>query len=84
MTLAAQAFHQGGYRLHALSLRPDEGRSAVASFPELAREGGGRAATVTEFADLGMEIFLSLFSKDAEPALRPLLPSLRLAFSPEN
>jgi hypothetical protein len=84
LSLAGQANRQGGYRFHALSIRPDEGRAAVASYPELALGGGGRAVTVTELQDLGVEIFLSLFSREAEPALRALLPSLRLAFSPEN
>jgi Mg-chelatase subunit ChlD len=78
--LAAQAHLQGGYKVHALSVRPEEGRSSVAFFPELARAGGGRSVTVDDPHALGAQVFLSLFRSEASPRIERLLPALKQLF----
>jgi hypothetical protein len=80
LALAAQAHLQGGYRIHALGVRPEEGRANVPFFPELARAGGGRWVTVEEPHALGAQVLLSLFRSEASPRIERLVPALRRLF----
>jgi hypothetical protein len=81
ISLAGRAFREGGYRFHAVSIRPDEGRPAIISFPEVAASGGGTAVTIDQPERLGEEIFWRFFPPDALEALRPLAARLRALFS---
>jgi hypothetical protein len=81
LSLVGRAFHEAGYHVHAVSVRPDEGRPAVPFFPEIAREGGGRHVTVMEPERLGEEIYWLLLPSDALEALRPLAGPLKSLFA---
>jgi hypothetical protein len=79
LSLVRQAHVQAGYRLHALSINPEEGRQAVAFFPELAAAAGGRAVTARP-EGLGGEIFKCLLAPECEAAADSLLAAMRALF----
>ncbi len=75
-SLLRRARQQAGYRVHALSVRPGDGRDVVPFFPQLAEAGGGRARTV-DVRSIGKEVFLCLQPDAAAAILEPLLVSAR-------
>jgi hypothetical protein len=81
LSLAARACGEGGYRIHAVSVRPEDGQPAVRSFPQIAKSGGGTAVTVTEPERLAEEVFLMLFPPEVGRALRPLSGPLKSLFT---
>jgi uncharacterized protein with von Willebrand factor type A (vWA) domain len=76
-TLLRQALQQGEYRLHAVSVGVERGRSEVPFFPRLAQAGGGRAVTVREAEVMGRGVFLLLFPEETHPLLQALAPGMR-------
>lgn len=80
LALLRRACSEGGYHLNALGLRPEEGRSDVPSFPDLARAGCGRSVTLPDPSRLGEEVFLAVFSDEARAVAAAILPSARSLF----
>ena len=72
LSLARECHAEAGFRIHAVSVLPSEGRKATLQFPELAGAGGGRAVTAAE-ERLAEELFLTLFPAEAHPELTRLL-----------
>jgi len=79
--LLAQAARQGGFRVHTLSIKPDEGRAAVPFFPELAAAGNGRAATLADMNRWGEEVLVCLAPAGVAEPWRHLLASTRALFA---
>ncbi len=80
LALVRQSYRQGGYRVHAIGIRPEEGRAAVPSFPEIAKAGGGRAVSITDPSRIGSEVFLALFPREAHDAVDAVLPAVKAIF----
>ena len=66
--------------LHALSVRPAEGREAVPFFPDLAREGQGMAATITDPAQIAAGVFAALLPREAASLGKPLAGAVERLF----
>jgi len=82
--LLRQAFQQGEYRLHAVSVGVEEGRSEVPFFPRLAKAGGGRALTVENSEVLGSEVLFLLFPEETHTLLRVLAPRMKESVSSQG
>ncbi|HVR75128.1 MAG TPA: hypothetical protein VMT52_12380 [Planctomycetota bacterium] len=84
LSLLRRALEEGGYRVHALGVRPDEGHSVVPFFEEIARAGGGTTTTLGAAERLGPEVLAAIFPREARPAVEALVPTLRALFAPER
>lgn len=84
LSLLRRALDEGGYRVNALGVRPDEGQSSVPFFEEIARAGGGTTTTLSAADRLGPELLAAIFPREARPAVEALVPALRALFAPEQ
>jgi hypothetical protein len=83
MSLAKECHAEAGYRIHAISIDPQDGRKATLHFPELASAGGGRAV-IAEIDRAALEIFLAPFPREARDDLTRLAPLLAAQPAPED
>ena len=83
MSLVQECRSEGGYRIHAISVNPTEGRKETLYFPALAEAGGGRAVTAAEDR-IAEEIFVTLLPHEAREKLLGLPEFFRSAQLPEE
>ncbi len=83
LSLARECHAEGGYRIHAISVNPTEGRTATLYFSELAEAGGGKSATAKEDR-IAEEVFLVLFPDPAREELLGLLSFFRRSGQPDK
>jgi hypothetical protein len=84
LSLMRAAHSQGQYRLHALGVRPAEGRDAVPFFPELAKEGRGRSATFTDPGEIAAGVFLALLPRESAAIGQSLAGAIERLFGGED
>jgi len=78
LSLARECHNEGGFRIHAISVNPSEGRKAILRFPELAEAGGGVAVTAAG-ERIAEEIFFALLPRDARAEVEKILPLVQAA-----
>jgi len=76
--LAQQCHAEAGFRIHAVSVNPEESKGPTISFPEMAAAGGGRAVTAPA-GEVAREVFLAIFPSEARQELERMLPLLEAA-----
>jgi hypothetical protein len=77
--LAGRAREEGGFRIHVLAPKLEEGKPEP-FLVELAKRGGGTYTTIAEGTSPGEEVIACLFSGSSGPSIRPIAASLRGLF----